>query len=90
MSDDGVAEFHWLDYVLFIACLVLSLGVGIYHGYFKGGQKSTTKYLLGDKKMSIFPVAMSLIMSQVSGEYDKMLFIGDFNFHAMLNWFFNN
>lgn len=68
MSDEDLSGFHWLDYVLFSASLAFSLGVGIYHGYCGEGQRSTKQYLLGNKKMKAFPVAMSLLMSSISGK----------------------
>ncbi|KAG8325428.1 hypothetical protein J6590_067879 [Homalodisca vitripennis] len=58
--------FSWVEYSVFCSMLLLSLLVGVYFGYFKK-QDTVAEYLLGGKKMSVFPVAMSLTFSHVSG-----------------------
>ncbi|KAL1129074.1 hypothetical protein AAG570_013606 [Ranatra chinensis] len=47
--------------------LGLSAIIGIYFGCIKGGQDTISGYLLGGKKMPIFPISMSLIASYISG-----------------------
>lgn len=54
-------NFSWIDYTLFVLMFCLSLAVGIYYGCCSKQQNTTTDYLLGGKKMKIFPVAMSLV-----------------------------
>ena len=51
--------FTWLDYLLFGMTLLLSALIGIYHAW-RGANGSTFDYLMAGKKMSIFPVAMSI------------------------------
>ncbi|KAF2892442.1 hypothetical protein ILUMI_13727, partial [Ignelater luminosus] len=58
--------FSWFDFVLFIITIGLSAAIGIYFGFFKK-QNTTKDYLHGGKKMKVFPVAMSLAASSVSG-----------------------
>ncbi|RWS05976.1 putative sodium-dependent multivitamin transporter-like protein, partial [Dinothrombium tinctorium] len=49
------------DYFVFGLMLLISALIGIYH-HFSGNKQRTTKtYLLGDHKMSVFPVAISLM-----------------------------
>lgn len=48
-----------MDYLLFGMTLLLSALIGIYYAW-RGANGSTFDYLLAGKKMSIFPVAMSL------------------------------
>ena len=64
--DDNEAHgFHWLDYVVFISTLLLSLGVGVYHGCV--GEKTTKDYLMGNRQLKPLPVALSIFMSVISG-----------------------
>lgn len=39
----------------------LSSAIGIYFGCFGKQQQTTADYLLGGKKMKVFPVSMSLV-----------------------------
>ncbi|XP_071056778.1 sodium-coupled monocarboxylate transporter 1-like [Onthophagus taurus] len=58
--------FSWIDYVLFLSMLILSTLIGIYYGFFQK-QSTANDYLLGGKQMTIWPVAMSLASSTISG-----------------------
>lgn len=59
-------RFHWIDYLMLCATLVLSCAVGIYYGI-KGRKNSTADdYLMAGRSMSIFPVSFSLFVSTVS------------------------
>lgn len=54
--------FDTLDYIIFAAMLLLSALIGVYFAFFaKQKQNTTAEYLLGGKKMGIFPISMSLI-----------------------------
>ncbi|GJQ68454.1 hypothetical protein Trydic_g17033 [Trypoxylus dichotomus] len=44
-----------------------SVLIGIYFGCFGKKQKTANEYLLGGKSMTVFPIAMSLIASHISG-----------------------
>ncbi|KAK9722159.1 Sodium:solute symporter family [Popillia japonica] len=57
--------FSWFDYFLFVFMLILSALIGIYYGFFKQ-QKTATDYLMGGKNMKVWPVAMSMVTSQLS------------------------
>ncbi|KAJ9582262.1 hypothetical protein L9F63_003391 [Diploptera punctata] len=59
--------FGWLDYTLFGGMLAVSSIIGIYFGCFGSKQSTKAEYLLGNKSMSIFPIAMSLTASHISG-----------------------
>lgn len=57
-------RFSTIDYVLFVAMLLLSSFIGIYYGFMAKTKQNTVKqYLLGGKTMHIVPIAMSLIAS---------------------------
>lgn len=58
-SDPWPRLFTWADYLLFALTLLVSSLVGVYHAW-RGASASTSEYLMGGKKMPIFPVAMSL------------------------------
>lgn len=65
------SSFGWLDYVIFLGMLLGCSGVGVYYALKDLGAKATINfeenYLVGGRKMKIFPVAMSLIASWISG-----------------------
>lgn len=57
-------HFSSLDYVLFVAMLLVSTLIGIYYGFWAKTKQNTVKeYLLGGKTMHIIPISMSLIAS---------------------------
>jgi len=58
------AGFHWADYIVFIAMLAISLGIGLYHAW--QGQSSTAEYLMGGRNLKMIPVALSLLVSFIS------------------------
>ena len=55
--------FGWADWTLFALLIVLSLAIGIITGL--RGNKTTEDVLMGGRKMSVFPVTMSIFMSFV-------------------------
>lgn len=59
--------FTWIDYVLLVATIIASLGVGLYQALRGGKQRTTEEYLMANRKMNIFPVAASLSASFLSG-----------------------
>lgn len=64
MADD---RFSVVDYVVFSVMMLISALIGIWYGCGPGGkQKTTAEYLLGDRKMSNWPVAISLLVSYLS------------------------
>jgi Na+/proline symporter len=67
MANSSAIFFGWLDYSTFGLMLILSTIIGIYFGCFGTRQRTKNEYLLGNKKMGIFPIAMSLTASHISG-----------------------
>ncbi|CAH1398745.1 unnamed protein product [Nezara viridula] len=61
-------KFSWIEHMVFFTLLIASLAIGVYYG-FKPKKKEETvdDYMLGGRKMPIIPVAMSLVVSFVSG-----------------------
>lgn len=63
-SENG--HFHWVDWLVFAAMLTISAAAGLWH--YRSAQKSTVEnYLLGGRKLSLWPVSASLIASFISG-----------------------
>ncbi|KAH8276118.1 hypothetical protein KR026_000861 [Drosophila bipectinata] len=60
-------RFSITDYVVFTLMLSASAGIGVYFGFFSKAKNTTEEYLQGGKKMPTFPVAVSLVSSQLSG-----------------------
>lgn len=73
----SLIHFGLADYSIFIAMLVASTLVGLYFGYEDYKRRKMVRkhrrgseeaeYLMGGKNMKIFPVAMSLVASCISG-----------------------
>ncbi|GBP65766.1 Putative sodium-dependent multivitamin transporter [Eumeta japonica] len=58
--------FHPWDWVIVVATMVASIGIGLYYRFTGGRQKTNEEYLMADRNMSIFPVAVSLMASFMS------------------------
>ncbi|KAK3589680.1 hypothetical protein CHS0354_015186 [Potamilus streckersoni] len=54
-------SFHFVDYIIFGITLVVSLGIGIYYAISGGKQRTTSEYLVGNRRMAVLPVAISLM-----------------------------
>ena len=52
-----------LDYVIFGIVLAISAGIGLFHAFSGGRQRSTAEFLLANKSMSALPVALSVFAS---------------------------
>ncbi|XP_054272105.1 putative sodium-dependent multivitamin transporter [Macrosteles quadrilineatus] len=59
--------FSAADYAVLVAVLVILTAIGLYYRYTGGRQSSTEEYLLGDRRQSVLPVALSLAASHMSG-----------------------
>lgn len=74
------AVFSPYDYAVLLAMLVISLGIGVFYGFFKKSGSSSNEFLLGSE-MSIFPVTLSLTTSFITaiellGNPSEMYFQG--------------
>ncbi|XP_072939947.1 putative sodium-dependent multivitamin transporter isoform X2 [Epargyreus clarus] len=58
--------FGVTDYIIMAATMVSSVLIGVYFRFSGGKQKTNEEYLLADRNMSIFPVAISLMASFMS------------------------
>ncbi|XP_033731569.1 sodium-coupled monocarboxylate transporter 1-like [Pecten maximus] len=55
--------FDVYDWIVFVGILLVSVGIGIYHALAGGGQKTTGEFLMGNRKMSMIPTALSILVS---------------------------
>lgn len=70
----SLQKFGGIDFTIFVAMLMSCSVVGIYFGFIDRKKKHTGRrgsaeqdYLMGGRNMKMFPVAMSLISSWLSG-----------------------
>ena len=52
--------FHWADYVIFVMSLVVSAVIGIYYGCTGKKQSSVEEFLMGNRRLGVIPVALSI------------------------------
>lgn len=61
----SLQRFGWPDYLVFLVMLLSCVMIGIYFGFIQKKPKKTSDqaahYLVGGRKMAVFPVTMSLI-----------------------------
>ena len=62
----GTNTFHWSDYLIFVLTLVLSAVIGIFYAWKDKRKQNTSDFLPGGRKMSLFPVTLSLMASFLS------------------------
>ncbi|XP_071844785.1 sodium-dependent multivitamin transporter-like isoform X2 [Apostichopus japonicus] len=55
-----------LDYIVFAVLLIITVVTGLYHGLYKGGQNTTKKFILADRKVFSLPVALTILASFIS------------------------
>ena len=58
--------FHWIDYVVFGASLAIGAIIGVYYGCFGKRQKTVEEFLMGNRKLGIVPVALSIQATYMS------------------------
>uniref|UniRef100_A0A182LRU4 Sodium/solute symporter n=1 Tax=Anopheles culicifacies TaxID=139723 RepID=A0A182LRU4_9DIPT len=74
----SLQRFDWPDYVVFVLMLLICIVIGVFFGYqdhqkHKRRRKQARRdsealdYLVGGRKMQIFPVSVSLVASWISG-----------------------
>ena len=62
---DTNEPLHWADYVIFSASLAFTLLIGVFFGFKDLFRKrgTTTTFLLGNRRLGVFPVAASIFVS---------------------------
>jgi len=56
----------WPDYLILVAFLVISLGIGVYHSLTGGRQKTTSDFIIANRSLKVLPTALSLAASYQS------------------------
>ncbi len=62
--DFGVNHFSYIDYIIVTATLLVSLGIGLYHGY--ASKQTTEDLLVGGRSMGPLPIACSMMVTYFS------------------------
>ncbi|XP_063111516.1 sodium-coupled monocarboxylate transporter 1 isoform X2 [Cavia porcellus] len=62
----AIGSFGVWDYVVFAGMLLVSATIGIYYAFAGGGQQTSKDFLLGGRRMTAVPVALSLTASFMS------------------------
>lgn len=62
----GVGSFAAADYVVFAVMLLVSAAVGVYYAWVDRGQRSSSDFLTGGRRLTALPVALSLTASFMS------------------------
>ncbi|XP_029046788.2 putative sodium-dependent multivitamin transporter [Osmia bicornis bicornis] len=57
---------QWEDYLVIVATLCISIGIGIYYRFSGGRQKTMEEYFVASRSMSIIPVGVALVVSFMS------------------------
>ncbi|KAJ6645757.1 Sodium-coupled monocarboxylate transporter 1 [Pseudolycoriella hygida] len=65
-EEDYKSLFKWTEYLIFAALLAVSMGIGIFYGFFYKKNKTNEEFLMAGRTMTVFPVALSLICSFIS------------------------
>lgn len=61
-----IGAFVVWDYVVFAGMLLISAVIGIYYAFAGGGQQTSKDFLMGGRRMTAVPVALSLTASFMS------------------------
>uniref|UniRef100_A0A182NQG4 Sodium/solute symporter n=1 Tax=Anopheles dirus TaxID=7168 RepID=A0A182NQG4_9DIPT len=64
---EHLGRFAWPDYLVFVSMLLLCILIGVYFGFVQRKPNTESEYLMGGRTMLVFPIALSLIASFISG-----------------------
>src|SRR5678816_1708257 len=56
----------WPDYLILVAFFVISIGIGVYHAFTGGRQKTTTEFIMANRSLKVLPTSLSLLVSYLS------------------------
>jgi Na+/proline symporter len=59
----AMTTLQWPDYLILVAFLAISLGIGFYHSVTGGRQKTIQEFIMANRKLGILPTALSLFVS---------------------------
>lgn len=55
------ALFGWLEYCIFGLVVIMSMGIGVFYGFFNKTNSTAEDVLVGGRNMPVFPVTLSLV-----------------------------
>lgn len=59
----SVRTLEWPDYVVLAVFLGTSLGIGVYHSLTGGRQRTTSEFIMANRRLSVLPTTISLLVS---------------------------
>ena len=59
-------SLHWADYFIFVLFLSISLGIGVFHALTGGRQRTTSEFIMANRKLKVLPTVLSMTMSYMS------------------------
>ncbi|XP_007503367.1 sodium-coupled monocarboxylate transporter 1-like [Monodelphis domestica] len=65
-SHQETGTFGVWDYLVFAGMLFISAAIGVYYAFHRGGQQTPKDFMMGGRKMTAMPVALSLTASFIS------------------------
>lgn len=63
VSQSTVNRFGTADYAVFVMTVVISMCIGVYYAFSGRRQMTTSEFIMGNPKMKVLPVAMSLLVT---------------------------
>lgn len=57
------SHLKWPDYLILSGFLVISLSIGIYHSLTGGRQKTTSEFIMANRRLKVIPTAISMLVS---------------------------
>ncbi|XP_055685455.1 sodium-coupled monocarboxylate transporter 2-like [Lutzomyia longipalpis] len=68
MTEKDLGQFSPVDYIFFVIVFVVSSSIGLYYAIKSRKTVTTTEeYLLGGRKMGLFPVSCSIVATSITG-----------------------
>ena len=61
-----MADLTWIDWLIFVGFLLISLAIGMYHAMTGGKQRTTEELIMPDRKLRVIPTMMPLLASNFS------------------------
>ncbi|KAI0239947.1 Sodium-dependent multivitamin transporter [Lamellibrachia satsuma] len=56
-------SLHWFDYFILAAFLLVSVGIGVYHALTGGRQRTTSEFIMANRKLQVIPTVISMMVS---------------------------
>jgi len=60
---ESVGTLQWPDYVILAVFLTISLGIGVYQSVTGERQRTTSEFIVANRRLHVLPTALSLVVS---------------------------